>query len=158
SEEDFVAWQEILNVSGEQIFAARLTSLGLDENRARELTRRAHKKANRVAPGCLQVLREALGPSEKDDHFYNVDQPFASLWAPLTGYANKQLSLGDPRLVSDDAVTQLIRFLHSEISDLAAEPTYLIFDKFRAEGGTFEQFIDRQHSRSCEDIFFAYPA
>src|SRR5262249_14504429 len=84
--------------------------------------------------------------------------PFASLWAPLIGYANRQLSMGDPRLVSHDAIAQLVRFLHSEVSNLAAEPTYLIFDKFRAEGGTFEQFIECQHNRSCEDILFAYPA
>ena len=31
SEKDFIAWREILNVSGEQVFASRLTSLGLDE-------------------------------------------------------------------------------------------------------------------------------
>jgi len=158
SEEDFIAWREILNVSGEQVFASRLTSLGLDENRARRLTRRAHGNDNRVASECLQVLREALGSVGKDDRFCDLDQPFATLWAPVTRYATQQLSAWNRRLVSLEAIARLVRFLHAEISSVAAEPTYLIFDKFRAAGATFGEFIQRQRHGRCEDIFYAYPA
>jgi hypothetical protein len=77
SEEDFIAWREILNVSGEQIFTRRLTSLDLEENQARRLTRRAGANPNRSAPLWRQLLRKALGSEERNQPSFNANQPFA---------------------------------------------------------------------------------
>jgi type 2 lantibiotic biosynthesis protein LanM len=158
SEMDFIAWREILNVSGQQIFTRRLTSLGIDEDQARRLTRRAGDNDNHSAPIWRQLLRTALSSKEPNLDLFDANQPFGRIWAPITGYAIKQLSPYDARLVSPNALANLVCFLHSEISNLAAEPTYTIFDNFRAQGGTFEEFIDRQRRYSCEDILGSYPA
>jgi hypothetical protein len=104
SEEDFIAWREILNVSGEQIFTRRLTSLDLEENQARRLTRRAGANPNRSAPIWRQLLRKALGSEERNQPSFDANQPFARIWAPITGYAIKQLSPHDTRLVSRNAL------------------------------------------------------
>ena len=158
SEKDFIAWREILNVSGRQIFTRRLSSLGIDEKQARQLTRRAGANGNRSAPIWRQLLQTALATKEPNEHWFDANQPFGRIWAPITGYAIKQLSAYDTRLVSRNALANLVCFLHSEISNLAAEPTYKVFDNFRAQGGTFEEFIDRQRCYCCEDIFCSYPA
>jgi hypothetical protein len=69
--------REILNVSGEQIFTRRLTSLDLEENQARRLTRRAGANPNRSAPLWRQLLRKALGSEERNQPSFNANQPFA---------------------------------------------------------------------------------
>jgi lantibiotic modifying enzyme len=158
SDIDFEAWREILNVSGKQIFPRRLASLGLDENQARRLTRRTGQSSDSDPPEWLQTLREALDSSDPDPGFFDVGQPFAKIWAPIGGYAAKQMIVRRPHLVSEDAVAEFVRFLHAEIAAIAAEPTYLVFHKFRAQEKTFEEFVDRQQQNRCEDIFSAYPA
>jgi type 2 lantibiotic biosynthesis protein LanM len=158
SEKDFIAWREILNVSGEQIFTRRLASLGLDESQACRLTRRAGGIGDDAAPCRLQLLGAALGSNEEEQYLFDASQPFARIWAPIAGYAVKQLSPYDTGRVSHNALAKLACFLHSEISKFAAESTYLVFDNFRDRGGTFEEFIECQRLNRCKDIFCGYPA
>ena len=57
-ETDFFAWRDLLNVSGEQIFQRRLDSLGLDESKARALTRRVGRALDGEVSDWLQVLEK----------------------------------------------------------------------------------------------------
>jgi type 2 lantibiotic biosynthesis protein LanM len=158
SEEDFNGWREILNVSGDAVFFRRLHSLGLDQNQARGFMRRAGPDSNRSEPGWRKLLRTILSSDEPVEHPFDANQPFARLWAPVAAYALQELHSYDGRLVSHAAITGLASFLHSEVCNLAAEPTYAVFDHFRAGGATFEDFIDRQRHCYGEDIFDRYPA
>jgi type 2 lantibiotic biosynthesis protein LanM len=159
-ETDFVAWRNLLNVSGEQIFERRLDSLGLDEGKARELTRRAGRALDGEVSDWFQVLERALGWPSVDPRFFDVDQPFSEIWAPITGYAFERLAIPRLELVSPKALAEIIRFLHSEVARLAAEPTYLVFDGdgFRSQGKTFEEFVQTERRNLCRDIFLKYPA
>jgi type 2 lantibiotic biosynthesis protein LanM len=158
SEEDFNGWREILNISGDEIFFRRLHSLGLDENQACGFTRRAAPDGNQTGTGWHKLFRTILSSNEPSEHPFDVNQPFARLWAPAAAYAVNQLPPCDGCLVSRAPITDLACFLYSEICNLAAEPTYAVFDHFRAGGATFEEFIDRQRHCCCENIFERYPA
>jgi lantibiotic modifying enzyme len=156
-ESDFIAWREVLNLSGEQIFDRRLASLGLDENQARRLAQRIDRNPDCDTPDWSRILVAALGSPDPDSSFFDHDQPFAKIWAPISGYAAKQLTIRHRHLVSDRALADTSRFLHAEISKIAAEPTYLVFDNFRSQGKTFEEFVDGQRRNHGEDIFSRYP-
>jgi type 2 lantibiotic biosynthesis protein LanM len=153
SDADFFAWRDILAVSGEAVFSKRLASLGLDETQALQLTRRAKGRGERDAPQWSAILREAFDSCH--DASTNLQQPFATIWAPIAEHARRKIDFGE--LVSPNAGSEFVNFLHSEICKIAADSSYAVFSDFRARGYSYDDFVEIQRRSQCAEIFLQYP-
>ncbi len=153
SDADFFAWKDVFAAAGETVFSKRLASLNLDEVQALRMARRAKDNGEQTAPEWLLLLQEAFDSSNAIST--DADQPFAKIWAPIAAHASTKIEFGT--LVSQNAASKFVGFLHSEICHLAAESTYSIFCDFRTRGFTFDSFTEIQRRSNCADIFSKYP-
>ena len=154
SDADFFAWKDVLTASGATVFAKRLASLNQDETQARQRTRRAKESGVAIPPRWFSILKEAFDSCEVIP--IEIEQPFASLWAPIAAYARQKVEF--PVLVSPNVLSTFVNFLHSETCQIAAEVTYAVFCDHRARGFSYDHFVDFQRRTQCTDLFSKYPA
>jgi type 2 lantibiotic biosynthesis protein LanM len=154
---EFESWRELFDSGTEKLFAQRLASIGLAEDQAKGLFGRPGSGSK--IPPWYELLEKASQYQPAEEIFLH-NFPFAPLWWPFAAYAKEQVfqPLENRSLMSSKATESLANQLLQDICKLAAEATYRLFAKERAEGVSFEDFVRTTRSSRYENLFECFPA
>jgi type 2 lantibiotic biosynthesis protein LanM len=158
SSENFLFWKEVFAAGGNDLLGRRLESLNLSETEALIVAQDGIFSECLQPPEWEETLLRALDTSLENiagAHSY----PFFELWLPLLAFA-RQMVLQLPAvadLLPASAIDGLSLSLLRDISDLAATPTYLHFETFHANGGSFRQFTSHLRGSGCLPLFETFP-
>jgi type 2 lantibiotic biosynthesis protein LanM len=159
SPENFLFWKEVFAAGGNDLLDRRLESLNLSEAEAMIVAQDgSFADEGLQAPEWERTLLQALEtPPDNIEGAYSY--PFSELWLPLLGFARQQViqlsAAAD--LVLPAAIDSLSLSLLREISELAAHPTYQLFEAFRANGGSFKGFTSNLRERGYLPLFEKFP-
>lgn len=159
SPENFLFWKEVFAVGGNDLLDRRLESLNLSEAEARIVAQDVSFSDEGLPPPewertLLRALDTPADSIERAD-----SHPFFELWLPLLGFARQQVSqlTAAAHLVSPTAIDGLSLSLLCDISELAAPPTYQLFETFRTNGGTFKRFTGNLREKRYLPLFEKFP-
>ena len=157
--DNYLSWRDAFQIGSTNIFAARLDSLQISDHQAQLVSDDSFWEEQEEISHWWQALADCPLSSGND---LDLDQtsPFAPLWWPLIFYARNELLEHSPaaEILLPSAQRDLLEALLKEICDLAAHPTYELFDQYRNSGGSFEQFIAEVRTAKFGPILKSYPA
>jgi type 2 lantibiotic biosynthesis protein LanM len=157
--ENFLFWRDVFATGGNDLLTRRLESLNLSDSQALALAQdSAFSEETLQCPGWEENLLRALD-APPDGIEGARSYPFFALWLPLLSFARHNVLQieGVADLVLPCAIEGLLLSLLRDISELAAIPTYQLFETSRASGSSFSDFTSSLRKSGCLPLFEKFP-